>query len=131
MSNIHSFRFRDDRLNRELIDLLKRAEISSFPSTRTKVSSTLFGAALRRSGQEAPATVGSIRGKVFRSWQVLTCPSDWITRYRDYMSSRDIPFVEELSAGELWFLIPRAYRPHSWKLDGPIKKKRLPAESKG
>ena len=61
----------------------------------------------------------SIRDKVFPSWQVLTCPKDWIERYRDYMNRHGIPFKEELSDGELWFLIPRKYRPHAWKLDDP------------
>jgi hypothetical protein len=66
--------------------------------------------------------IGSIRNRIFPSWQVLTCPSDWTGSYKDYMNRHGIPFREELSNGELWFLIPRQYRPHAWKLDGPTKR---------
>ncbi len=58
----------------------------------------------------------SIRDEIFPSWGILTCPEDWIGRYRDYMARHGIPFTEERSNGALWFLLPRKYRPHAWKL---------------
>jgi hypothetical protein len=68
-----------------------------------------------------------IRNEVFPSWQILTCPKDWIERYRQYMTQHDIPFTEELANHELWFLIPRKYRPHSWKIEdqSPVRKERI------
>ena len=41
------------------------------------------------------------------------------------MSRHDVPLKEEISDGELWFLIPRKYRPHSWKLVGSVEKEPL------
>jgi hypothetical protein len=67
----------------------------------------------------------SIRDEVFPSWQVLTCPHDWKARYRTYMKRHGVPFVEELSNGEVWFLIPRKYRPHAWRLDELVSKDRF------
>ena len=33
------------------------------------------------------------------------------------MGKHGIPFSEELSNNQLWFLIPGKHRPHLWKLD--------------
>jgi hypothetical protein len=41
------------------------------------------------------------------------------------MSRHGILFREELANGESWLLLPRNYRPLSWKLDGPTKQERL------
>ena len=41
------------------------------------------------------------------------------------MIRHDIPLKEEMSDGELGFLIPRKYRPHAWKLDESEKRVRL------
>jgi len=41
------------------------------------------------------------------------------------MSRHGIPFQEELSNGELWFLLPRKYRPHKWKLDASLEAERM------
>jgi hypothetical protein len=115
----HSFQFLDGDLNRELVGLLTKAGIKHTidhdgvvyysPDDEEVVENDL---------------IGSVRDKVFPSWQILTCPEDWAARYKEYMSRHGIPFREERSDGELWFLIPRNHRPHAWKLDGPTKKER-------
>lgn len=112
MGEIHSFRFLNKNLNRELIGLLKKAKIDH--------SIDRDGTVHYSSDDEEVVEndlICSIRDKVFPSWKVLNCPSDWTARYKEYMSHNDIPFQEELSNGELWFLIPGKHRPHSWKLE--------------
>jgi hypothetical protein len=120
MSKGHSFRFLDDGLDRKLVVLLNRTEIDHSIDEDGVVH---YAAA----DQEIVETdlICSIRDQVFSSWRIVTCPSDWIACYRDYMSRREIPFREELSDGQLWFLLPRKYRPHTWKLEGPMEKERL------
>jgi len=115
----HSFKFLDPSLNRELADTLKKHHIDhSIDENGVVHYSTDDDEVVEND------VICSIRDKTFRSWQVLTCPSDWVARYRDYMNCHGIPFREELSNGEAWFLIPRKYRPHTWRLEGPLKKKR-------
>jgi hypothetical protein len=116
MGKNNSFRFLDDELNQQLLALLKKGKIKHdvgkdgiihfLPEDEEVVENDY---------------ICSIRDKIFPSWQVLTCPRDWVGRYKKYMRHRRIPFREELSKGELWFLLPRRYRPHSWKLDEPMK----------
>jgi hypothetical protein len=107
-----SFRFLDKDLNRDLVGLLKKAKIDH---TIDKDGVVHYSA----DDDEVVENdlICSIRDKSLPSWQVLTCPSDWTARYRDYMNRHGIPFREELSNGELWFLIPRRCRPHAWRLD--------------
>jgi hypothetical protein len=69
----------------------------------------------------------AIRDSVFSSWQILTCPAEWTSRYKGYMRQREIPFEEELIDYELWFLIPQKYRPHSWKLPERASSRRIGA----
>ena len=126
MGRSHSFKFLNDGLNQELIGLLKKAGIEH--------SIDKDGAIRYSPGDEEVVEnelIASIRGSVFPSWQVLTCPTDWTARYKDHMHRHGIPFQEEWSDGERWFLIPRKYRPHSWKLGGARNKERLePQRSK-
>jgi hypothetical protein len=120
MGKRNSFRFLDDELNRQLLALLKQGEI---------------GHEVGRDGiiRYSPADeeviendfICLIRDEVFPSWQLQTCPRSWAVRYRQYMNRHGIPFREELSNGELWFLLPRKYRPHRWKLDEPAKVERM------
>ncbi len=115
-----SFQFLDGPLHEELIGLLKKAEIG--------YSIAKDGAALYSQNDEEfveNELICSIRDKVFPSWQVLTCPKDWIARYKHYMSRHGVPFREERSNGETWFLIPGGRRPHLWKLLGVTKTGRL------
>jgi hypothetical protein len=58
----------------------------------------------------------TVRDSVFPSWQIISCPEDWANRYKVYMRQHAIPFEEEVIDHQLCFLIPRKYRPHTWKL---------------
>jgi len=107
-----SFRFVDDDLNRRLIVLLKKRKVGHSVDRNGVIHYSPDDAAFV--GNDL---IGSIRGDVFSAWQVLTCPEDWIRRYRDYMTQHEIPFTEEISNGQLWFLLPRKHRPHAWKLE--------------
>jgi len=114
MGKSRSFKFVDESLNQQLLTLLKKGKIQHdvdkqglifySPEDEEVVENDLISA---------------IRDKVFPSWQVVTCPREWITQYKNYMIRNKIPFQEELSNGELWFLLPRKYRPHRWKLEDP------------
>jgi hypothetical protein len=117
MDKKYSFKFLDKELNRELVRLFKKCKIDHSIGTDGTVHYS-------PDNEEVVGNnlICSIRDKVFSSWQVLTCPPDWTARYQEYMGCHGIPFREELSNGELWFLLPRQYRPHSWKLDGSKRK---------
>lgn len=112
MSKINSFKFLDKDLNRRLLALFRKGKIGH----ELCKDGTIH---YRRDDEEVVENelIGSLRDKVFPSWQILTCPRDWIARYKQYMTQHRIPFREELSNGELWFLLPRSFRPHRWKLD--------------
>lgn len=119
MERSRSFRFLDKDLNQELIRLVKRAKISH--------SIDKDGVVHYSSDNAEPIEnelICSIRDTVFPSWQIITFPDDWTIRYKDYINRHGIPFREEQSNGALSLLIPRRYRPHSWKLDGSTKKER-------
>jgi hypothetical protein len=120
MEKNNSFRFLDDDLNRQLIALLRKAKIKHDVGKDGSIHYS-------PDDEEVVENdfVGSIRDKVFPAWQVLTCPRDWSMLYKKYMKHHGIPFQEELSNGELWFLLPRKYRPHRWQLDRPMKAGRL------
>lgn len=120
MAESNAFKFLDDDLNQQLLALLRKSKIKYNVGKDGMVH-------YAPEDEEVVENdfICSIRDKVFPSWQVLTCPRDWTVRYKKYMSQHGIPFREELSNGELWFLLPRKYRPHSWKLDGPMKVERM------
>ena len=120
MAKSNSFKFLDGTLNQLLIALLKKAKI--------KHNVGADGIIHYSSDDEDIVEndfICSIRDKVFLSWQILTCPRDWTGRYKKYMNLHKIPFHEELTNGELWFLLPRKYRPHRWKLDSPKEAARM------
>jgi len=108
----NAFKFLDDDLNQRLLALLRKDKI------KHEVGNDGI---IRYSPDEEDVIennfIFSIRDQVFPSWQVLTCPRDWAERYKEYMSRHRIPFHEEFSNGELWFLLPRKYRPGRWKMD--------------
>ncbi len=114
-----SFRFVDEDLNRRLIARLKGSEIRHTVDEEGTIHYS-------PDDEEVVENefVGALRSRVFRPWQVLTCPKEWIDRYRNYMIRNDIPFREELAGGQVWFLIPRKYRPHLWKPDGQDSRRR-------
>src|SRR5437899_1903213 len=115
-----SFRFRDDCLHRQFLALLKKRRIKHSVGRDGRVHYSEDDEDVVENEVVCP-----IRDSVFATWQVLTCPRDWIPRYTDYMRTHGIPFQEELSNGELWFLLPRSYRPHRWKLEEVAKTQRI------
>jgi hypothetical protein len=119
MAKSHSFRFADHELNQELVRAFKKAKLGYTVGRNGLVHFPTSDLDLVEN-----ELICSIRDSVFPSWQVVTCPSDWVERYQDYMKRNKIPFKVELSDGETWFLIPRNYRPHAWKLDIPSRKDR-------
>ena len=106
----HSFKFMDDRLQRRLLTLLNRESVPCRVDNRGVVH---YSSTIERLVQNE--LISAIRSQAFPKWQILTCPKDWLSRYRKYMVARRIPFQEELSDGQVWFLLPQKYRPHSWK----------------
>src|SRR5436190_17369824 len=118
MNTTYSFRFLDERLNRLLIVLLEKQGI------RHSVSKD--GVILYSPGDAEIVEnelIKSIRDQVFSPWQIISCPKNWTRRYRRYMTIHEVPFVEELIDNQLCFLIPRTYRPHSWKLGETASRK--------
>jgi uncharacterized protein len=111
-----SFKFMDNNLNKRLLSLLKGAKVHHIVDKDGVV---------RYSPQDEEVVgnelIGSLRNKVFPAWQLLSCPPDWIERYRCYMARHGIEFKEELINRQLCFLLPRKHRPHSWKLDRPAE----------
>ncbi len=118
MQQRRSFRFLDKRLNRKLIGLLRRAQIK-----HSVDEDGLIHYFERDIETVENDLICSLRTKVFPTWSLQTCPADWVESYRRYMGKRGIPFKEELSDGELWFLIPGRFRPLRWKLDPPVTDK--------
>jgi hypothetical protein len=111
----HSFRFMDDSLNRELIGLLQskahgRFEVDPDGTIRyPREEEDLIGNDL----------ICAVRNAAFPTWQIVSCAAEWIDSYKSYMAEKKIPFREEIRDQSLRFLIPRNYRPHSWKLQDP------------
>jgi hypothetical protein len=113
MPAMQSFRFVDDDLQRQFRALLKTSGIDH---TVEKDGAVVY----KRDDEEIVENelISSIRNRIFGAWQILSCPKDWTNRYRAYMKENDIPYAEEITDQEICFLIPRRYRPHSWKLGG-------------
>ena len=120
MEKDKSFRFLDDGLHRQFLALLKKRGIKH----RVGRDGTVHYSEDDEEFIENEL-ISPIRDGVFRAWQVLTCPREWIPRYRQYMRDHHVPFREELSNKELWFLLPRKHRPHQWKLEGLTKTERM------
>jgi hypothetical protein len=116
MRKTRSFRFLDKALNGRLAGLLKRAQIDHYIDEHG-----MAHYAAHDDEAVEDRVICPIRDEVFSAWQVITCPSRWRGRYRDYMKRHGVPFAEELSNGAVWFLIPRKYRPHTWRLNGAAK----------
>jgi hypothetical protein len=58
--------------------------------------------------------LAAIRESQFSSWQILSCPSEWVNKYRSEMARRKVPFIEELNDGQIEFLLPGDQEPHDW-----------------
>jgi hypothetical protein len=111
MRRERTFRFRDKRLNERLVEILA--------ASQARFTTDTLGQIVYPENDEEfieNELISSVRREVFPSWQVVTCPDDWVERYKAYMLKNNIPFEEEFADGERWFLIPGRYRPHSWAL---------------
>jgi hypothetical protein len=117
----NSFKFLDDHLNHLLLALLRKCKIKH----RVDRNGVIHFSSEDEEVVENEL-ICSVRDKAFPTWQLLTRPPEWTERYKKYMSNHGIPFCEEQSNGESWFLIPRKYRPHRWKLDGSLKAEVVP-----
>jgi hypothetical protein len=109
----YSFQFVDGRLNRQLIQLLEQSRVTF---------SLGEDGAVQYSPKDEEFVenelIRTIRDQQFpKSWQIISCPRDWADRYRQYMQTHRVPFVEERIDGIPGFVLPRRYRPHSWKLE--------------
>ncbi|HEY1067534.1 MAG TPA: hypothetical protein VGE52_15535 [Pirellulales bacterium] len=108
----HSIRFLNERMNQQFLRLLIGAGVPF----RVDAERTVYFSADDDDVIENELAA-KVRRTKFPRWQLLSCPHDWTERYENYMTRRDIPFVRELLDGELYFLLPNAYRPHTWKLE--------------
>jgi len=105
----------DDVLNRKLLALL---------SSKAKGKFTVDASRVVHYSHNDEDLIGNdiicaVRAAAFPSWQLVMFPADWAGSYTDYMVKHDIPFREEVRDGQLRLLIPRRFRPHSWKLAPP------------
>src|SRR5262249_29902174 len=107
-----SFQFVDMTQQRKLVALLKRAKIKFRLGRKGEVLYSKADVEIVEND-----LICRVRDEAFPAWQLVFCPADWIEAYRGYMTRNDVPFKEELMDSELCFLIPRQYRPHSWKLE--------------
>jgi hypothetical protein len=105
-----SFRFLDDEFNARLIRLLRDSPIRYVIDAEGVIQYPVA------QEEEFEDVLFAVRSEIFPKWQVLSCPRDWVVRYKRYMTRRGIPFFEQLENRESSFLIPRAYRPHSWTI---------------
>jgi hypothetical protein len=112
---IHTFRFVDDELNKQLISLLEKEASRKFSIDKKgaiKYShdyEDLIGNSL----------ICRIRSKVFKVWKIISFPANWKESYKKYMFKNKVPFREEIRDAHLRFLIPFNFRPHTWKLEEP------------
>lgn len=113
-----SFRFMDEDLNHRLADLFRRSGVRHRVDRTGVIHYSIDDEAIVEN-----ELICSIRDDIFSSWQVLSCPKDWATRYRRYMWRHEIPFTEERIDGEVSFLLPRSFRPQSWKLEARRSRK--------
>ena len=106
----HSFKFADSALNSTLQARLRTEKL--------KFSVEGDGTIRYSSDDEERIEsefLGPIRDRRFPSWQLLFCPPDWVARYKSYMGRHNVPFEEQWIDEQPCFLLPRQYRPHTWK----------------
>lgn len=48
--------------------------------------------------------------------KLLSCPEDWLDKYRNYMNKHKVPYEEVIDGKEICFIIPSKYRPHAWRI---------------
>lgn len=107
-----SFRFADDDLNSKLLSLLGATNVPFVVDERYVVH---YPSAYEDTVEND--VICSVRDAAFPSWQLLSCPRNWVRRYRAFMRAHRIPFRGELIDEQESFLIPGRYQPHAWPLD--------------
>ncbi|MBI3821598.1 MAG: hypothetical protein HY289_02850 [Planctomycetes bacterium] len=114
MDKTCTFKFTDDDSNHRLLALLRKAKI------RHDVDRDGF-IHYSRGDEEIVGNelISSIRKRAFPAWQLLSCPKEYVERYRQYMTRHGIEFREEWINHQLCFLLPRKHRPHAWNLQDP------------
>lgn len=108
-----SFRFVDERLNRQFVARMKQSRLQFVVDD----DGTVYYSSEDEARVEKDV-LSPIRTEVFSSWQILSCPENWAESYVSYMRKHRVPFRQELINHELCFLIPGELRPHSWRLPG-------------
>lgn len=104
-----NFRFLNDRLNSILISTLIVSDIQ----VNWDENSVIY---FDEKDEEAiEGILAKIRTAQFPTWQVLSCPVDWVNQYRQEMKRRQVPYLEELNDGQIEFLLPGNCEPHDWK----------------
>lgn len=104
------FRFRDDRLNNHLLRLLHQAGISYGVDKDRNVYY------LSQDEEPFEDLLSAVRDEAIPSWQILSSPEEWVPKYRAEIVRRKVPFYEEMNNGQIEFLLPRAAKPHSWRM---------------
>src|SRR5437764_6764170 len=104
-----NFRFLNDRLNCFFIHLMLESGL------RVNVDDN--GVVYFDPADEGAVEdlLAKIRGARFDDWQILSCPVDWVNKYRQEMKQREVPYIEELNDGQVEFLLPQKYDPHEWQ----------------
>lgn len=103
-----NFRFLNDRLNTLFINLM----LGNGITMAWDENGVIY---FNESDEEVVEDIlAKIRSSQFSSWQVLSCPSDWVNKYRYEMKRRHVPFVEELNDGQVEFLVSCDQEPHDW-----------------
>src|SRR4051812_4689915 len=109
---LHSFRFVDDRLNDKLIAELDKCAQGKFEIMPDKTISY----------QDADLFENTIlpqfRSSIFatQTFQIISFPLNWYKSYTRYMSQHDIIFYEEVSDGEINFVVSGTEFPFLWDL---------------
>ena len=124
MAESRSIKFAEAAQNRRLVTLLLQRGI---PFSVTKDGTVRYPG---RFDEVVDSQILSpLRRRVFPKWQVLSFPPDWATVYGDYMRQRKLPFVPEWVNGQLVYLLPASYRPHTWTLPDPSTAAGRPAKA--
>lgn len=111
MGEFYSFQFQSKQSNQELARLLQNAGI---PYSVENDGSIRYEA--KYESVVGNELIRKIRDRIIHPWQILSCTSDWVERYRDYMKQHKIPFSEERIDHQICFLVPLDVRPHAWHL---------------
>lgn len=115
MTLTRSFRFVDERLQRDLLALVRSSGVAHTVDA---------SGALSYSSTDGPLIenelICEIRDRVFPDWGHFTlegCETrrpQTTARYRTYMTEQGIPFVEEVIDGYVWFVVPEEHDSFAW-----------------